>query len=233
MARNLPADTPRDEDPALARARSARAAARADYAYAKQVFDASGGEFYFAYRDAYYAASNAVREADTAFTAANRVNRVEDPTSEYFDFVSSVLAACRVDVAQLWAEGHAACAAERASGVGREWIPAAEMWASDAPSPWNRAQRAVRARRELCQQQIEDYRATFARDPQRGFTSTQRDAVVKRDGESCAHAQHGSCSGSLQVDHVKPWSHGGRTTVNNAQLLCQSHNGSKSNRFVG
>ncbi len=36
----------------------------------------------------------------------------------------------------------------------------------------------------------------------------------------------------LSVDHIKPWSDGGETTLKNAQLLCKNHNSSKkSNSF--
>ena len=34
----------------------------------------------------------------------------------------------------------------------------------------------------------------------------------------------------LQVDHKDPWSKGGRTTLANAQLLCEHHNKAKGNR---
>lgn len=34
----------------------------------------------------------------------------------------------------------------------------------------------------------------------------------------------------LEVDHIVPWSKGGTTTLDNAQLLCKVHNSGKGNR---
>lgn len=74
-------------------------------------------------------------------------------------------------------------------------------------------------------------RTTAALDPRRAFTRQEFVIVAQLDGLRCARP---GCAGTdLQVDHIVPWSCGGRTTIENAQLLCAYHNGLKSNRFVG
>jgi hypothetical protein len=71
-------------------------------------------------------------------------------------------------------------------------------------------------------------------DPRRFFDDSEKQLVADRDGRRCAHkdeATGSQCSetsyNKLQVDHIKPWSKGGRTDVTNAQLLCAQHNGGK------
>ena len=64
-------------------------------------------------------------------------------------------------------------------------------------------------------------------DPQRWFTSEQKEEIIKRDGCVCNHPGCNETEG-LEVDHRKPWVKGGRTVVSNGQLLCKKHNTSKS-----
>jgi len=64
-----------------------------------------------------------------------------------------------------------------------------------------------------------------------------RDAVFARDegqctyvgpdGVRCTSAQH------LQIDHIVPFSHGGKHTVENLRLLCAGHNRLEANRLLG
>lgn len=68
-------------------------------------------------------------------------------------------------------------------------------------------------------------------DPKRTYTRQDFVHVAQRDGLYCARSGCGDTN--LQVDHIVPWSHGGPTTLDNAQLLCAYHNGLKSDRFVG
>lgn len=74
-------------------------------------------------------------------------------------------------------------------------------------------------------------------DPRRYFDDSEKDLIIKRDGQRCAHidaATGEQCTetayNKLEVDHVIPWSKGGRTNIDNAQLLCKHHNTSKGNR---
>ena len=73
-------------------------------------------------------------------------------------------------------------------------------------------------------------------DPQRNFTKDIKDELYRRSPR-CAHVSDDGtrCTESsynkLEVDHILPWSKGGRTKLDNAQLLCKSHNTSKGNKI--
>lgn len=72
-------------------------------------------------------------------------------------------------------------------------------------------------------------------DPKRMFTKDVKDVLYARSPR-CAHIDENGqrCTetayGKLEVDHIVPWSNGGHTTLDNAQLLCKSHNAGKGNR---
>jgi len=57
----------------------------------------------------------------------------------------------------------------------------------------------------------------------------QRAVVLDRDGHRCLKCERTEL---LQMDHVKAWSRGGRTTVRNLQTLCQPCNGSKGRQRI-
>lgn len=72
-------------------------------------------------------------------------------------------------------------------------------------------------------------------DPQRTFDKTTKDILYSRsprcahindDGTRCTETSYSK----LEVDHIIPWANGGRTTIDNAQLLCKHHNTSKGAR---
>lgn len=70
------------------------------------------------------------------------------------------------------------------------------------------------------------------RDPQRIYNSEQRAIVKRRAGNRC---ESRSMFGLMrcrargeQIDHIYPWSKGGPTTIENAQLLCARDNRAKS-----
>ena len=74
-------------------------------------------------------------------------------------------------------------------------------------------------------------------DPRRKFEANEVQAIIDRDGCRCAFkdaATGAQCTETdikkLEVDHIIPWSKGGRTTIANGQLLCEHHNRSKGNR---
>ena len=70
-------------------------------------------------------------------------------------------------------------------------------------------------------------------DTIRVFTSEQRLAIFRKDGGCCQIKSH--CAGEKlswgdwHADHIVPHSKGGRTTVSNGQVACQSCNLAKSN----
>ena len=94
------------------------------------------------------------------------------------------------------------------------------------------------------EQEIEDIILTVVQgisvDPKRLFTQDQKDELVqlsmtdplKHDGEKirCEDCKQLFFADELTVDHVKPWSKGGRTELSNAQLLCRACNSRKGNR---
>ena len=56
-----------------------------------------------------------------------------------------------------------------------------------------------------------------------------RDEVLERDGFRCVMC---GATDNLQVDHRHPVSRGGLTIAGNLQVLCQSHNASKSDHLA-
>ena len=71
-------------------------------------------------------------------------------------------------------------------------------------------------------------------DPRRYFDESEKEIVIARDGCRCTHVDLATglqCTetaySKLEMDHIKPWSKGGRTEISNAQLLCKYHNTSK------
>jgi len=72
-------------------------------------------------------------------------------------------------------------------------------------------------------------------DPKRAFTKDVKDILYARSPR-CAHIDENGirCNetsySKLEVDHITPWSEGGRTSLDNAQLMCKPHNASKGNR---
>lgn len=58
--------------------------------------------------------------------------------------------------------------------------------------------------------------------------------VFKKDSFKCVVCGHSASDGAkLHIDHIKPYSHGGLTELNNLQTLCSDCNISKSNKFIG
>lgn len=67
-------------------------------------------------------------------------------------------------------------------------------------------------------------------DGLRFFTDEVKQALYSKN-PGCAHPGCTETSyKKLEVDHITPWSQGGRTILGNAQLLCKSHNAGKGNR---
>lgn len=80
-------------------------------------------------------------------------------------------------------------------------------------------------------------------DPQRFFTPKQKQELIaelEADGEvnrdkkkpryQCKKCERWFYDDELEMDHMEPWSTGGRTVLSNAQLLCSACNGGKGNK---
>lgn len=61
----------------------------------------------------------------------------------------------------------------------------------------------------------------------KGISESLRDKVFERDDYKCKF-----CGGdnNLCLDHIKPFSHGGKTELDNIQTLCRQCNSKKSNK---
>lgn len=58
-----------------------------------------------------------------------------------------------------------------------------------------------------------------------GFTAAQRAEIMERGGYRCARCGATAEEGvALQVDHIRPRSKGGKSVVENGQILCGPHN---------
>ncbi len=74
----------------------------------------------------------------------------------------------------------------------------------------------------------------FLRDRERSLlTPKMRIDVLRRDGRRCRACGATADDATLHIDHIIPVSRGGLTEMSNLQVLCQSCNLGKSNRFVG
>ena len=68
-------------------------------------------------------------------------------------------------------------------------------------------------------------------DRRRELSEEEKEQVKQRDGYACL------CCGSaskryLQIDHIRPWQHGGLTTVSNSQTLCRICNKDKATNDI-
>lgn len=64
-------------------------------------------------------------------------------------------------------------------------------------------------------------------DGKRLFSDDDKSSLYRRS-QKCAEANcHVTNYKELEVDHIDAWSKGGRTIIDNARLLCKSHNASK------
>lgn len=57
------------------------------------------------------------------------------------------------------------------------------------------------------------------------FTKEQKDIILKRDNHKCVICGKGKKEGvELHIDHIKPRYLGGKSIIENAQVLCARHN---------
>lgn len=61
----------------------------------------------------------------------------------------------------------------------------------------------------------------------RNASFSLKQLILKRDGYRCRNC---SSEENLSIDHIIPWSFGGRTEYDNLQILCRSCNSRKGNR---
>jgi len=64
-------------------------------------------------------------------------------------------------------------------------------------------------------------------DTNRGFSLAQRIAIYRKDKETCQECKKKVGWNEFHADHIKPHTRGGKTTVENGQVLCNKCNLSK------
>jgi hypothetical protein len=69
------------------------------------------------------------------------------------------------------------------------------------------------------------------KDPQRYATGQQRDNILKRDGYRCRYCRTSVTNASANMEHIKPWAHGGKTAFADMVTACWSCNKLKGNRL--
>lgn len=68
------------------------------------------------------------------------------------------------------------------------------------------------------------------RDPKRLFDEVQRRVIFRKDNGICQICGKKCEWNDYQADHIKAWSNGGKTIVENGQVLCSECNQKKGNR---
>jgi len=69
----------------------------------------------------------------------------------------------------------------------------------------------------------------FKHKTKRDASSRLKVQVLMRDGNKCRLCGVTVTGDNIHFDHVKPWSKGGETTLENLQVLCAEHNLAKGN----
>jgi predicted restriction endonuclease len=64
----------------------------------------------------------------------------------------------------------------------------------------------------------------------RAFTESNKRTLYERQQGICNACKERFEIGQMEADHIKPWSQGGKTELDNGQMLCRECNRSKSNK---
>lgn len=73
--------------------------------------------------------------------------------------------------------------------------------------------------------------ATFRHKTKRDISERLKVLVLIRDGNKCKLCGVTVAGGDIHFDHIKPWSKGGETVVENLQVLCAKHNLAKGDFY--
>ena len=65
----------------------------------------------------------------------------------------------------------------------------------------------------------------------RTFTESQKAQAYEKCGGVCAKCGKQFKLDEMQADHIMPWSKGGKTELDNCQMLCSHCNAAKSNKY--
>ena len=64
----------------------------------------------------------------------------------------------------------------------------------------------------------------------RAFTESQKAQKYEEQKGMCPHCKKEFKREDMEADHIKPWSEGGKTELDNCQMLCRDCNRIKSNK---
>lgn len=70
------------------------------------------------------------------------------------------------------------------------------------------------------------------KDSRRSFDQAQRQVIFRRDKGVCRRCGAQCEWNAWEADHIVPWSRGGKTEIENGQVLCPSCNSKKSDQMV-
>ncbi|HTB30881.1 MAG TPA: HNH endonuclease [Bacteroidia bacterium] len=76
---------------------------------------------------------------------------------------------------------------------------------------------------------IQEKETIFKHKTKREPSSRLKVQVLMRDGNKCRLCGITVSGDNIHFDHIKPWSKGGETTLDNLQVLCAEHNLAKGN----
>ena len=65
----------------------------------------------------------------------------------------------------------------------------------------------------------------------RSFLPSEKKLVYKNQKGICVKCKKHFKFGEMEADHIKPWSKGGKTTIDNCQLLCKHCNATKADNY--
>jgi len=74
-------------------------------------------------------------------------------------------------------------------------------------------------------------KATFSHKTKRDISEKLKVRILLRDGNKCKLCGVTVTGENIHFDHIKPWSKGGETVVENLQVLCAKHNLAKSDFY--
>lgn len=70
----------------------------------------------------------------------------------------------------------------------------------------------------------------------RAFTDNEKRKAYERQNGICPHCKAENRAkfqyelSEMEADHITPWCEGGKTNIDNCQMLCKEHNRKKSNK---
>jgi 5-methylcytosine-specific restriction endonuclease McrA len=105
---------------------------------------------------------------------------------------------------------------------GRPWASPVRITSPDG---------TVRVERAMTYRERRNFHTTGSTERRKGIDPGLRAQVYKRDEYRCVYC--GSEIGPLQLDHIRPYSKGGRDTASNLVTSCRNCNQSKGNAWNG